>query len=357
MKSYTARLSSYPRRFYLSKPFKATIVAVFLFFLASAFIFLPSQAAGRQRGEAQKPSLAGARSYANAYGTYDAKALSKFMKFDVVIIEPYNVPNIKFLKKLKEKGVIIIAYISVGEAGANRRYFKNWRSYVNTPDNPEIPRSKVKVTDPVFIGEDPGWPGSYYADASSQKWHDIVLNEEMPYILWLGHDLYDGFFLDVLDAADVYKTMENGDKMTEGLIELVKKMRREYPCKLLIANRGFTILKKIAPYIDGFKYEEYTSAYGNIKNEAHYKKYYLKFDKKGKRLNTAEVEILKEVLKINPQMPIFVLDHVKTKPLDIKTARFCYKEAVKLGAILKCKILWYANSVNQDLPIWPEFNK
>ena len=261
------------------------------------------------------------------------------------------------LKKLKQRGVIIIAYISVGEAGANRRYFKNWKSYVNTPDNREIPRSKVKVTDPVFLGEDPGWPGSYYADASNPKWHDIILNEEMPYILWLGNGLYDGFFLDVLDAADVYKTMKNGGKITGGLIELVKQMRIKYPHKLLIANRGFTILKKIAPYIDAFKYEEYSSAYGNVKNEAHYKKYYLKFDKKDKRLNTAEIEILKETLKINPRMPIFVLDHIKTQPLDIKTARFCYKEAVKLADILKCKILWYANSVNQDLPLWPDFKK
>jgi len=358
MESHAARFCRYSRLLFPDKPFKAAMAETFLIILAYFFIFLPSQAIGSQKQtQEQKPSLAGARAYANAYGTYDSKALSKFMKFDVVIIEPYNVADIKFLKKLKEKGIVIIAYISVGEAGANRRYFKNWRSYTNTPDNPKIPRSKVKVTDPVFIGEDPGWPGSYYADASKLKWHDIILNEEMPYILWLGNDLYDGFFLDVLDSADVYKTMKNGGKMIEGLIELVKKIRIKYPRKLLIANRGFTILKKIAPYIDGFKYEEYTSAYGNLKNEAHYKKYYLKFDKKGKRLNIAEVEILKEALEINPQISIFVLDHVKTKPLDIKTARFCYKEAIKLANALNCTILWYANSINQDLPVWPEFKK
>ena len=356
IKSHTVRSTYDLRSDHLNKSFKIIVGLVFLFFLTNAFIFISCRAV-EAKSRIRKPSLEKVKTYANAYGVYDAKALSKFMKFDVVIIEPYNVPNIKFLKNLKQRGVIIIAYISVGEAGANRRYFKNWKSYVNTPDNKEIPRSKVKVTDPVFIGEDPGWPGSYYADASNPKWHDIILNEEMPYIMWLGNDLYDGFFLDVLDVADVYKTMKNGDKMTDGLIDIVKQMRIKYPDKLLIANRGFTVLKRIAGYIDAFKYEEYSSAYGNIKSEAHYKRYYLKFDKKGKRLNTGEIEILKEALKINPRMTIFVLDHVRTKPLDIKTARFCYKEALKLADILKCKVLWYANSVNQDLPLWPNFKK
>ncbi len=331
------------------KPFISLILTA-LFFLTAVTAALPGGLPSK------KVSLDGVKSFANAYGNYDSKSLAKFMQFDLIVIEPYDVPNVNFLKKLKKKGVIILAYISVGEAGANRRYFKNWRSYANTPDNPAIPRSKVTKKSPMFIGEDPGWPGSYYADASNPGWRNIILNEEIPYILWLGKGLYDGFFLDVLDAADVYKTKKNGPAMIDGLIGLVKEMREKYPDKLLVANRGFTVLTKIAPFIDAFKYEEYTSAYGNVKGEPHYRKYYLKIDKKGHRTNESEIKTLEAALKINPSIRILILDHVKTKPADVKIARFCYEEAQKLAGILKCSVLWYANAVNQDLPIWPDFN-
>ncbi len=329
---------------------------LFLCFLLY-FTIMPDRGSAFAQNNFHSDLFNDVNSYANAYGNYNTKALNKFLKFDLIIIEPYNVPDIDFLKKLKKKGIKIIAYISVGEADYNRRYLKNWRSYHNTPDNPNIPRSKISPGNAVFLGENPGWPGSYYADTSNEKWHNIILREELPYILWLGGGIYDGFFLDVLDAAEVYKTKNNGHEMTNGLIKLIKKIKETYPDKILIANRGFSILKEIAPYIDALKYEEFTSAYGNIKNEAHYKKYYLKIDKKGRRINSDEIEIIKEALKINPRILILVLDHIKTKPRNIKIAKLCFRESQKLADNLNCKVLWYANAVEQDLPLWPEFKK
>lgn len=338
-----------PRRLYA--------VALFL----TAFLFHVSEtvsgAAFCFAEEIRKPSLEGVDSYANSYGNYNARALSKFLRFDAAVIEPYDVPDINFLKKLKKKGVVVFAYVSVGEADTNRRYFKNWRTYDNTPDNPAIPRSKVAPGDPVFIGEDPGWPGSYYADASSPRWHRIVLEEEIPYILWLGSGLYDGLFLDVLDAVDVYSQRKNGRKMIEGMAALVKKIREKYPEKLIMVNRGFTVLEDIAPYIDAVKFEEYTSAYGNVREDKNYGRYYMNFDEKGRRTNEGLVETLEAALDINPSIKVFVLDHVKTSPPDRKAAGICFREAVKLGERLGRKVLWYANSVHQDLPLWPDFGE
>lgn len=336
------------RRFLAAAFFKVLVILVPILFFANSYCF------GREQ---PKPSLTGVSTYANSYGNYNARTLSKFLKFDAVVIEPYDVPNINFLKKLKKNGVIIFAYISVGEAGPNRRYFKNWRSYGNTPDNPDIPRSKVVSGDPVFIDEDPGWPGSFYADTSSPRWHRIILEEEIPYVLWLGKGLYDGLFLDVIDAADVYASRKNGLNMIDGMVKLVKKIREKYPEKLIMANRGFTILKDIAPYIDAMKFEEYTSAYGNIRGGERYGEYYVNFDEKGRRTNENDVKALEAALKINPSIKVFILDHVNTSPPDRRTARLCFHEAVRLSERLGQKVLWYANSVHQDLPVWPDFDK
>lgn len=305
-----------------------------------------------------KPSLENINTYANTYGNYTEQILKKLLKFDCVIIEPYDVLNINFLKKLKSKNIIIFAYISIGEIDYNRRYLKNWKLSFNTKDNPKIPRSKVQISDDFILNPNIGWDNAYFVDASNLKWHNIILNEELPYILWLGNNLYDGFFLDVVDVVDYYKTLNNFEEKINGMISLIKKIRKQYPNKLLMVNRGFTILDEIANDIDAIMFEEYTSGYGNIKGEKNYKKYYLNFDENNNRINQELIFKLKNALKINPKIKVFILDHINTNPLDLKTAQFCYNEALKLANELNTKILWNANAYYQDLPIFEFlFNK
>jgi len=298
-----------------------------------------------------KPSLENIVSYANVYQNYTNEHLEKLKRFDIVVIEPYYVPNKQFLSELKSSGTIILGYVSIGEADNERRYWAGWKPADNTPDNPAIPRTIVTKNDPMFIGEDPGWEGSYFVDASNPKWHNIMLNEEIPYILWLGGGQYDGLMMDLVDVVDQYEGYPNENEMRQGMINLIKEIREKYPNLLLVPNRGFGILREMAQYIDAFKFEEMTGAYGNIPGKPHYGEYYLKIDKNGKRENQEEIDLLVSVLQDYP-MPVLVLDHVQTEPPDEEMARKCFDEAQRLSIETGYKFVWYGNSVDQDLPIW-----
>ena len=299
----------------------------------------------------EKPSLKNIISYANAYLEYTTEDLEKLKRFDIVVIEPYYVPNKQFLYELKSAGTIILAYVSVGEADNERRYWVDWEPTNKTPDNPTIPRTIVTKDDPMFIGEDPGWEGSYFVDASNPKWHNIMLNEEIPYILWLGGGLYDGLMMDLVDVVDEYEEYPNENEMRQGMINLIKEIREKYPNLLLVPNRGFGILLEMAQYIDAFKFEEMTGAYGNIPGDTHYGEYYLKIDENGNRENQEEIDLLFSVLQDYP-MPVLVLDHVQTEPPNEEMARKCFDEAQRLSMESGYRFIWYGNSVDQDLPIW-----
>jgi len=300
----------------------------------------------------RKASLSKIKSYANVYQEYDEEDLEKLKRFDIVVLEPYDVPDKKFLSELKSSGTIVLAYVSIGEADNERRYWEGWKPSDDAPDNPAIPRTTVTQDDSMFIGEDPGWEGSYFVDASNPKWHKILLNEEIPYILWLGGGKYDGLMMDVIDVVDEYEGYPDGSEMRKGMVDLIKEIREKYPELLLVPNRGFGILSEMAPYIDAFKFEEMTSAYGNIEGEPDYGKYYLKIDERGDRENQEEIDLLVSVLKKHP-MPVLVLDHIQTNPPDEKMARKCFEEAKRLERETGFKFVWYGNSIDQDLPIWP----
>ncbi len=294
----------------------------------------------------------GSRSYANTYQDYTRSDLARLKLFDVVAIEPYSMPDRDFVGELVEAGTQVLAYVSIGEADSGRRYREDWEPGDGVPDNPGIPRTVLSAGDPALIGPDPGWEDSYFVDAGSPVWRDIVLDQEIPYILWLGKGRFDGLMLDVVDVVDEYEAWPDGDRMRQGMIELVKGIRDRYPDLMLIPNRGFGILEEIAPYIDAFKFEEMNGAYGTVEGEPCYHRYHMQVGEDGNRENSEELALLVEVLKRHP-MPVLVLDHIRTKPPDLESARRCYELATEFGREHGIEVLWYGNSVDQDLPLWP----
>lgn len=304
---------------------------------------------GRDEGEAKPVRI---RTYANTYEDYTKRDLEELERFDVVAIEPYSLPNREFVGRLKEAGAQTLAYVSIGEADNERRYWTDWKPGERTPDNPEIGRTTVTPKDPMFIGPDPGWEGSYFVDAGNAEWRDILLNQEIPYILWLGGGRFDGLMLDLVDVVDEYEGKPGEQRMRADMVDLIKSIHEKYPDLKLVPNRGFGILPEMAPYIDAFKFEEMNGAYGTVKGEPHYHEYYLKVNEKGERKNSEELALLAKVLKQHP-MSVLVLDHVRTEPPDEKSARRCFDLAVQFGKKHHIEILWYGNSVDQDLPLWP----
>jgi uncharacterized protein (TIGR01370 family) len=296
-------------------------------------------------------SLQNANAFANYYQIYTDQDLQRLRKFDMVIIEPYGVPNKDFISKIKSSGTLVFAYISIGEASNVRRYWYTWQPTELTQDNKEVNRTTINANDSMILKKDPGWLGSYFVNASNRKWHDIILNQEIPYILWLGDNQYDGLFLDGIDVVDVYDSYKDGTQMKAGMIDLIKEIRDKYPDLKLISNRGFSIFNNISKYIDAVEFEEMTCAYGDSPDNPNYGKYY-SYIENGGRTNKEDLNYIFDKIKSHP-MPVLVLDHVQTNPLDEESAIKCYNEALRVSNETGLKIIWYANSVEEDLPLWP----
>ena len=260
-----------------------------------------------------KPSLEGIESYANAYFEYSEEDLEKLKQFDIVVIDPYDVPDREFVWELKKSGVTVLAYIDVGEAEIYRQYWDD-------------------VDPSIILVPNPDWPGCYYADVNNPEWHNVLLDSEIPYLLSWG--TFDGLCMDMLDTVDEFPELE------PGMISLVSKIRERYQTLTLVPNRGFAVLSEISQYIDAVKYEEMSARY-----DFALKEYVLEED-------DWEISVLLSVLEDRP-MPVLVLDHVDTSPLDLQMARYCFERADDLSKTTGYKFVWYANSVEQDLPIWP----
>ena len=67
-----------------------------------------------------------------------------------------------------------MAYVNVGQAEEYRDYWDG-------------------LDKEVILGEDPNWSGNYYANANDERWHNAILNEEIPDIL--NQNAYDGVVL------------------------------------------------------------------------------------------------------------------------------------------------------------------
>jgi TolB protein len=331
------------------RPGRALLVALLAMLLVLAGC---GKKAENSNNEERSEAPVRCRTYANTYRDYTKRDLENLERFDVTAIEPYSLPNRDFVGELKKAGAQVLAYVSIGEADNERRYWTDWKPGERTPDNPSIPRTTVTAKDPMFIGPDPGWEGSYFVDASNRTWQDIILNQEIPYILWLGGGSFDGLMLDLVDVVDEYEGKPGEDRMRKGMVELFKAIHEKYPDLQLVPNRGFRILPEMAPYIDAFKFEEMNGAYGTVEGEPHYHQYYLKVDDEGQRENPEELALLAKVLKQHP-MPVLVLDHVRTDPPDEESARRCFDLAMEFGRKNGIEVLWYGNSVDQDLPLWP----
>jgi uncharacterized protein (TIGR01370 family) len=171
-------------------------------------------------------------SYACYYG--DASAMAKLKTYDLVIIDANSLGGAKRIAELKEAGVIVIAYLTIGEEDTKSTTGKDWYLY-------------DKKGKPLKNGD---W-SSYYVDARNATWQTKILKDAQV-LLNMGAD---GIFLDTIDTVDL------APETKVGMVELVGRLRLTYPNALLVANRGFSVLDEIAPFIDGVLFEDFSSYY------------------------------------------------------------------------------------------------
>ena len=140
--------------------------------------------------------------------------------FDVVVVEPQHVPD---PKAHAGDRTALFAYVSVGEADADRSYLK-------------------QIPDAWKSGRNSDW-GSVVLDQAQPEW-PAFFAEQVIKPLWDAG--YRGFFLDTLDAYQLFaKTEAERTRQEAGLVAVIRELRKRYPEIRLIFNRGFEILPQV----------------------------------------------------------------------------------------------------------------
>jgi len=125
------------------------------------------------------------------------------------------------IKRIRDSGKKVLAYLSIGEASDFRFYWKN----------------KWKVGSPSFIGPaNPDWPGAYKAKYWKRGWWDKALRPWLDRILQAG---FDGVWLDGVDSywfwyTEGYDPIWAADRMAR-LVRKTAQYARER------AGEGFVV--------------------------------------------------------------------------------------------------------------------
>jgi polysaccharide biosynthesis protein PelA len=164
-------------------------------------------------------------------------------QFDNIIVEADHLSD-QEIKALKQHGNKVLAYLSLGE----------W--------NPQ--RTTDQTVEPAWImGSNQNWH-SNIMDLTAEGWKQFVANR----IEALKKRGFEGLFLDTLDS---YMLLTNSalkkKKQQQGLVDIIAQIKEQQPDFLLVANRGFEIMDRIATYLDAVAAESMYQGWDNAKQQ------------------------------------------------------------------------------------------
>lgn len=163
-------------------------------------------------------------SWACYYGSQDES--DKLSVFDLVV----SAVDGQKPALLREQGVKVLVYVSLGEVAGNGPYYAE--------------AEKLGL----LVRHNENWD-SWVVDVRRPEWKEMLLKRIIPDALTAG---YDGLFFDTLDSPiDMQRRDPDSFKGTErSCVELIESIRQAYPRLLLCQNRGFEIVRRTAPFID-----------------------------------------------------------------------------------------------------------
>jgi len=176
---------------------------------------------------------------------------------------------------LKRQGGTLLGYINIGEVETYRRHFQ-------------------ELDTTLLIKKNPNWEGHYYVRVNDPQWENFVVERIAPPILSKG---FHGLFLDMVDVASPWLYPE----FEPGIIEIIKRLRKEYPDIIIVMNAGTFLASKVAHDIDAILVESVFHTY----------------DFSGKRyLPQTEPAILSRVQELSAlqdslDLPILTIDYVE----------------------------------------------
>jgi uncharacterized protein (TIGR01370 family) len=163
------------------------------------------------------------------YGEGRAEDLEQF---DAAIIQPETLP-VEDLQTWTDDGTQAVVYLSVGEVEPYRDWYNDGR-----------------VSTDWILGHNPDWD-SFYINANETGWQDLMIEIAAEYLA----QGFDGIFLDTVDTVDLFPDTESG------MIELIARLRENFPDAILVQNRGFTILDDTVDLIDAVMFEDLSTTY------------------------------------------------------------------------------------------------
>lgn len=158
---------------------------------------------------------------------YGSDRIKELKAFDLVVLSPLMAKG--EIEELDEAGVLTFGYVSITTVGG-------WEPW-------------AKMVDESLIVSKNGW-NERVVNASSERWREIILGYAIPYLKGKG---FKGVFFDNLDLVDLYPWMK------EGIVKLVKGAKEEG--MLVMINRGFSMIKDVAPYVDAALFECFGTHY------------------------------------------------------------------------------------------------
>ena len=204
--------------------------------------------------------------------------------YDWLIVDPGN----KSISVLRQKFYLkhtakLIAYVSFGECDKTDPYYKEVKRYI--------------------IGKNKIW-NSKIMDIRSKAYRDYMLNKVLPEISSEG---FKGFMFDTLDSYKLAAPKNEWAQFRNSEIKFIKSVRKKFPDKIIILNRGFSIMNKIHNDINGVIAE---SLYKGLNKHLNYVAV--------KKENTRNLLAILRNINKKYALPIIVIDYVN--PADKKEA-------------------------------------
>ncbi len=218
---------------------------------------------------------------------------------DLSILAPNAEADLEAGQKLGNR---YLAYLSLVEIAADAPYREE--------------AAKAGITDLVTNEH---WQ-SRAVDTSKPAWHRFVIEQLAKPAAERG---FDGFFLDTVDSVRLLADQhpDRADAFREGLLSLIRELKRTFPEKKLVMNRGFDLLPSLGPeVIDGVLVESV----------------FRSFDPKTRDFVAVESSLTKTLVTKIEEIradgyPVFVIDYVE--PGDSDTVADTEKRIRDLDAV------------------------
>jgi hypothetical protein len=246
------------------------------------------------------------------YCYYGAGQTSDLSHFDAVILHT-PAQTATEVGKLKDLGVVTIGYLSVGE---------DEQLHVGDGKGPGGKASWYFDRNGSGQPEKNGTWNSWYANAADPQWRANRVAEAKRLCESANDGIgFDGLFLDTIETCDAYP------QSRAGMIQLVGELRAALPDKVIVINRGFSLLKEpdVSSRIDGLMFESFSDSYDFDAKK------YIEFAPQD--LDATRQVMVDAVLPATRQYPLRVLALDYCRPDQTDRIQKAFDRAVTFGMV------------------------